>query len=179
MYCHLVDPLCILRGYDQFESPRYRSTLYFWWLYPCLSIQLWIRSVFYGGHTLPSLDFPGIGMPALGFEICHDIGWMFVCSFRRVLRVYTLAWTSTKYFSHQSASSDYILWGAFCYTSKSLNQISVAYASHVSQVSQSWLQVLQILFGHTSIMMTLRRHLKHLMHLVWGRRTGSLESNNS
>jgi hypothetical protein len=34
MFYHLVDPLCISRGYDQFMSWRYRSTLYLWWLYP-------------------------------------------------------------------------------------------------------------------------------------------------
>jgi hypothetical protein len=34
MFCHLIDPLCISRGYDQFMSWKYRSTLYLWWLYP-------------------------------------------------------------------------------------------------------------------------------------------------
>jgi hypothetical protein len=98
-----IDPHCIFGGYT------------------FLSIQLWIRSVFYGGHILLSLDHPSIGMPALGFEICHDTCWMFVCSFCQVLRVYTLAWTSTKYFSYQLASFNFILWGAFCYTLKLLN----------------------------------------------------------
>jgi hypothetical protein len=68
-----IDPHCILSGYT------------------FLSIQLWIRSVFYGGHILQSINHPSIGMPALGFETYHDICWMFVCSFRQVLRVYTLA----------------------------------------------------------------------------------------
>jgi hypothetical protein len=67
-----IDPHCIFGGYT------------------LLSIQLWIRSVYYGGH-ISNLNHPSIGMPALGFEICHDICWMFVCSFRQVLRVYTLA----------------------------------------------------------------------------------------
>jgi hypothetical protein len=86
-----IDPLCIGRGYVL--SSR-RSTVY--------------SSCIFGGYTLfintimdpqcilwrpylASLDHPSIGMPALGFEICHDICWMFVCSFRQVLRVYTLA----------------------------------------------------------------------------------------
>ena len=55
MSYHLVDPLCISRGYDQFMSLEYRSTMYFRWLYPLLSIRLWIRSVFYGGHILQVL----------------------------------------------------------------------------------------------------------------------------
>jgi hypothetical protein len=131
MSCHLVDPLCIIHGYDQSESSEYRSTLYLRWLY-LLSIQLWIHSVFYGSHILLSLDHPSIGMPALGFEICHDICWMFVCSFCQVLRVYTLSWTSTKYFSYQLASSNFILCGEFCYTSKLLSWISVAYPSQLS-----------------------------------------------
>ena len=84
---------------------------------------------------LTSLYIPSIGTPALGFEICHDICWMFVCSFRQVLRVYTLAWMSTKYFSYQFLSSNFILWGAICYTSKLLTLI-------VSQVSS--LQRLQV-----------------------------------
>jgi hypothetical protein len=123
-----IDPHCIFGGYT------------------FLSIQLWIHSVFYGGHILLSLDHPSIGMPALGFEICHDTCWMFVCSFCQVLRVYTLAWTSTKYFSYQLASSNFILWGAFCYTSKLLSWIkcrmflsivvSVASSLQLSQVSQ-------------------------------------------
>jgi hypothetical protein len=68
-----IDPHCIFDGYT------------------FLSTQLWIRSVFYGGHLLQSLDHPSIGMPTLGCETCHDICWMFVCSFYQVLRVYTLA----------------------------------------------------------------------------------------
>ena len=84
---------------------------------------------------LASLDHPSIGMPALCFEICHDICWMFVCSFRQVLRVYTLAWESTKYFSYQFLSSNFILCGEICYTSKLLPLI-------VSQVSS--LQRLQV-----------------------------------
>jgi hypothetical protein len=34
MFYHLVAPLCIFHGYDQFMSWRYGSTLYLWWPYP-------------------------------------------------------------------------------------------------------------------------------------------------
>jgi hypothetical protein len=34
MFYHLVAPLRISRGYDQFMSWRYGSTLYIWWPYP-------------------------------------------------------------------------------------------------------------------------------------------------
>ena len=64
-----IDPDCIFGGYT------------------LLAIQLWICSVLYGGHILQILDHPSTGMPALGFDICHDIGWMFVCSLRQVLQV--------------------------------------------------------------------------------------------
>jgi hypothetical protein len=131
MSCHLVDPLCILRGYDQSESSEYRSTLYFRWLYLFINTIMDPQCILWRPY-LASLDHPSIGMPALGFEICHDICWMFVCSFCQVLRVYTLAWTSTKYFSYQLASSNFILWGAFCYTSKLLSWISVACPSQLS-----------------------------------------------
>ena len=131
MSCHLVDPLCILHVYDQSESSKYRSTLYLQWLYPFINTIMDPQCILWRPY-LTSLDHPSIGMPALGFEICRDICWMFVCSFRQVLRVYTLACMSTKYFGHQFTSSDFILWGAFCYTSKSLNWISVAYSSQLS-----------------------------------------------
>jgi hypothetical protein len=104
--CHIhcyIDPHCIGRGYVlssrrstvyffvatiSLMSLEYRSTMYLSVaILLLLSIRLWIRSVFYGGHILQVLIIPSIGMPALGFEICHDIGWMFVCSFRQVLRV--------------------------------------------------------------------------------------------
>ena len=104
-----MDPHCTFGGYTFFINTIMDPQCILWRPY------------------LTSLDPPSIGMPALGFEICHDICWVFVCSFLQVLRVYTLAWMSTKYFSHQFASSEFILWGAFCYTSKSLNWISVAY----------------------------------------------------
>ena len=64
----------------------------------------------------------------LGFETCHSICWMFVCSFCQVLCVYTLAWKSTKHFSYQFLFSNFILWGEIYYTSKLLTSI-------VSQVS--------------------------------------------
>ena len=127
MSCHLVDPLCILRGYDQSESSEYRSTLYLRWLYLLINTIMDLQCILWQPY-LESLDHPSIGMPALGFEICHDICWMFVCSFRQVLRVYTLAWESTKYFSYQFLYSNFILWGEICYTSKLLTLI-------VSQVS--------------------------------------------
>jgi hypothetical protein len=110
MSCHLVDPLCILRGYDQFMSLEYRSTVYFQWLYLLVNTIMDTQCILWRPY-LASLDHPSIGMPALGFEICRDICWMFVCSFRQVLRVYTLARMSTKYFSYQFLSSNFILWG--------------------------------------------------------------------
>ena len=157
IHCY-IDPLCIGRGYVL--SSR-RSTVYFFVAtislshhsinphcifggYTFLSIQLWIRSVFYGSHILLSLDHPSIGMPALGFETCHNICWMFVCNFCQVLWVYTLSWMSTKYFSHQFVSSNFILWGAFCYTSKLLSWISVALSLSIVVSVASSLQLLQV-----------------------------------
>jgi hypothetical protein len=83
----LVDPLCISRGYDQFESLQYRSTLYLWWLYSCLVNTIMDPQCILWRPYLTNLGLPSIGMPALGFEMCHDIGWMFVCSFCQVLQV--------------------------------------------------------------------------------------------
>jgi hypothetical protein len=34
MFYHLIAPLCIFCGYNQFMSWRYGSTLYIWWPYP-------------------------------------------------------------------------------------------------------------------------------------------------
>jgi hypothetical protein len=90
MSYYLVDPLCILRGYDQFMSLEYRSTVYFQWLYLFINTIMDPQCILWRPY-LASLDQPSIGMPTLGFETCHDICWMFVCSFRQVLRVYTLA----------------------------------------------------------------------------------------
>jgi hypothetical protein len=90
MSCHLVDPLCILRGYDQSESSDYRSTLYLRWLYLLINTIMDPQCILWRPY-LASLDHPSIGMPTLGFETCHDICWMFVCSFCQVPRVYTLA----------------------------------------------------------------------------------------
>jgi hypothetical protein len=91
MSYHLVDPLCISRGYDQLMSLEYRSTMYFQWLYLIFVNTIMDPQCILWRPYLASLDLPSIGMPALGFEICHDIGWMFVCSFCQVLQVKTLA----------------------------------------------------------------------------------------
>ena len=78
---------------------------------------------------LASFDHPSIGVPALGFEICHDICWMFMCSFHQVLQVYTLACESINHFSYQFKSSNFILWGAICYTSNLLTLIVLKVSS--------------------------------------------------
>jgi hypothetical protein len=73
MSCHLVDPLCILCGYDQSELSKYRSTVYLRWLYPFLTDMIMDPQCILWRPYLANLDHPSIGMPALGFEICHDI----------------------------------------------------------------------------------------------------------
>ena len=82
MFYHLESPLCIYRGYDQFMSWRYRSTLYLRWLYPSL-VSSWIHSIFIGGHTLSSLLLKH-RYACLGFETHDNICLMVVCSFYQV-----------------------------------------------------------------------------------------------
>jgi hypothetical protein len=65
--CHLVDPLCILCGYDQFRSSEYRSTLYPCWLYLFINTIMDSQCILWQPY-LADLDHPNIGMPALGLE---------------------------------------------------------------------------------------------------------------
>jgi hypothetical protein len=62
-----VDPLCILRGYDQFRSSEYRSTLYPQWLYLFINTIMDLQCILWRPY-LTSLDHPSIGMPALGLK---------------------------------------------------------------------------------------------------------------
>ena len=115
-----IDPHCIFNGYTFYQC-NYGSAVYLMVAIPKTFLSLKHRYAY------------------LGFETCHNICLMVVCSFYQVLWVYTLAWTSTKYFSHQFASSNFILWGAICYTSKLLtlivSQVSSLQRSQVSHFS--------------------------------------------
>ena len=52
---HLVDPLCILRGYDQSDSSEYRSTLYLQWLYLLVNTIMDLKCILWRPY-LASLD---------------------------------------------------------------------------------------------------------------------------
>jgi hypothetical protein len=82
MSCHLIDPLCILRGYDQFRSSEYRSTLYPRWLYLFINTIMDPQCILWWPY-LASLDHPSIGMPALGLEhVIIFVGCLCVASVR-------------------------------------------------------------------------------------------------
>jgi hypothetical protein len=134
MSCHLVDPLCILRGYDQFRSWEYRSTVYFQWLYLFINTIMDPQCILWRPY-LASLDHPSIGMPALGLKhVIIFVGCLCAASVRFSASIPLLeSLQSISVIS--SLSSNFILWGAICYTSKLLTLI-------VSQVSS--LQVSQV-----------------------------------
>src|ERR1700722_11519320 len=67
MSCHLVDPLCILHGYDQFIALEYRTTGVFQWVYLFINTIMDPQCILWRPY-LASLDHPSIGMPALGLK---------------------------------------------------------------------------------------------------------------
>jgi hypothetical protein len=74
-----IDPHYILGGYT-FYQYNYGSAVYFMAAISCKSLS------------------PKHRYACLGFETCHNIFWMFVCSFYQVLNVHTLALNICKVF---------------------------------------------------------------------------------
>jgi hypothetical protein len=120
-----IDPHCIFSGYT-FCQYNYGSAVYFMEAIPKKSLSLKHRYAY------------------LGFETCHNICLMVVCIFFHPLCIHTLA---RKILQSTSVimSSNFVLWGEICYTSKLLTSI-------VSQVSS--LQVLLVL------------HIVHKCHIL-------------
>ena len=128
-------------------------------------------------------------MPALGFEICHDICWMLMCSFLSgslspypCLNVCKVFQSSVRIFWLHT------LGGILLHV-----EIAQMDKCHIVPISRrkcrifpttsasvaSWLLVSQTMFRHDVMITTLRRHLWHLIWLIWRSRTDPLKSNNS
>jgi hypothetical protein len=121
-----IYPHCIFSGYT-FYQYNYGSAVYFMVAIPKKSLSLKHRYAY------------------LGFETCHNICLMVVCIYFSSLSVSIPLLEKVYKVLQSSSSSDFALWGAICYTSKSLiammasvvvtNIASVAYWSQVSQTS--------------------------------------------
>jgi hypothetical protein len=121
MSFHFVDPLCILRGNDQFRSWEYISTLYLQWLYHFVNIIMDPQCILWRPY-LKNLYHSSIGMPALGLK--HVIIFvLWLCEYFSGLSASIPFLEKIYKVLHSSSSSNFVLLGAICYTSKLLTSI--------------------------------------------------------